>query len=268
MREVVGPIIAIVLVLSAVFIPVMFIGGIAGQMYRQFAVTISISVIFSGIVALTLTPALCALILKPHDPYHKPARFFVWYNWWFARVTRRYISLVRTVKKCGVRSMLLFACMLLAMGWLFKAVPISLVPKEDQGRILGVAILADGAIIPRTEAAMNKVRDQILANPIVQDVTTLSGFDMTSPGIKSNYATFFVMLKNWSQRTEKHESGAALAKQVRAMGAKIPEANIVAFEPAAIRGMLMATFVATIFVPFFFTKIMYWTLRLRGKNDD
>ncbi len=188
-------------------------------------------------VALTLTPALCALILKPHDPYHKPARFFVWYNWWFARVTRRYIGLVRTVKNCGVRSMLLFVCMLLAMGWLFKAVPTSLVPKEDQGRILGVAILADGAIIPRTDAAMNKVRDQILANPIVQDVTTFSGFDMTSPGIKSNYATFFVMLKNWSERTEKHESGAALAKQVRAMGAKTPEANIVAFEPAAISGM-------------------------------
>ncbi len=162
-------------------------------MYRQFAVTITISVIISGIVALTLTPALCALILKPHDPYHKPARFFLWYNWWFARLTRRYIGLVRMVKNNGLRSMGVFVCMLLAVAWLFKAVPTSLVPKEDQGRILGIAILADGAIIPRTDAAMKKVRDQILSKPTVEDVITFSGFDMTSPGIKSNYATFNVM---------------------------------------------------------------------------
>ena len=108
MNEVTAPVIAIVLVLCAVFIPVSFMGGLAGQMYKQFAITISVSVVLSGIVALTLTPSLCALLLKPHAHDYKPPRAFTWFNYAFGRVTHRYLRAVRFIKDSGLRAMILF----------------------------------------------------------------------------------------------------------------------------------------------------------------
>ena len=141
MNEVTAPVIAIVLVLCAVFIPVSFMGGLAGQMYKQFAITISVSVVLSGIVALTLTPALCALLLKPHGHDYKPFRAFIWFNYAFGRVTRRYVNIVRFIKSSTLRALLLCAVMVAFTAWLFRVVPGGLVPNEDQGYMLGMYIL-------------------------------------------------------------------------------------------------------------------------------
>lgn len=237
MSEVTGPVVAIVLVLCAVFIPVSFMGGLAGQMYKQFAITISVSVVLSGIVALTLTPALCALLLKPHSNDYKPARFFVWFNWWFGNVTHRYVRVVRAVKDAGIRSMIVFGLMLLAMGWLFKVVPSGLVPDEDQGYILGMAILADGSARPRTETVMDDISRQMLEQPVVDNMVSITGLDITSFGTKSNYGSFFVVLKNWKERTKPDEASTALTMRTFAMGANLPEAMVIAFNPPPISGM-------------------------------
>ncbi len=237
MSEVTGPVIAIVLVLCAVFIPVSFMGGLAGEMYKQFAITICISVVLSGIVALTLTPALCALLLKSHDPLAKLPKPFVWFNWFFGKVTHRYVRIVRMTKDSGIRSLLVFILMIVAMSWLFKTVPTGLVPDEDQGYIIGISILADGAALPRTTRVMDSVNDQMLALPAVKNVVTLSGLDITSFGVKSNYGSFFTVLKDWKERTEPQDSANALVGQTFAMGAQLPEALVIAFGPPPISGM-------------------------------
>ncbi len=237
MHEVTGPVIAIVLVLCAVFIPVSFMGGLAGEMYKQFAITISVSVILSGIVALTLTPALCAILLKPHDPNKKPWKGFQWFNWWFGRVTHRYVRLVRMVKDAGKRSIIVFILMLAAMGWLFKTVPTSLVPGEDQGYILGMTILADGTTLPRTNEVVEQIEKQMLSMPHVDNFIGITGIDLTSFSGKSNYGTFFVTLKDWKDRPEPNQSTSALARMTFGMTAQIPEAISIAFEPPPISGM-------------------------------
>ncbi len=237
MQEVTGPVIAIVLVLCAVFVPVSFMGGLAGEMYKQFAITISISVILSGIVALTLTPALCGLLLKPHVKGHKPAFVFVWFNNWFANVTHRYVRIVRALKNMGFVSMLLFVLMLVGMGWLFKTVPTSLVPGEDQGYILGMSISVDGLALSQTHKTMNEIEKQFMANPAVEDVISITGMDLTSFGAKTNYGTFFTVLKNWKDRQDPSMSATTLTKQAFMMGMSMPQAMVIAFEPPPISGM-------------------------------
>ncbi|MBQ3059757.1 MAG: multidrug efflux RND transporter permease subunit [Desulfovibrio sp.] len=237
MNEVTAPVIAIVLVLCAVFIPVSFMGGLAGQMYKQFAITISVSVVLSGIVALTLTPALCALLLKQHSHDHKPAKAFVWFNYAFGRTTRRYLQAVRFIKDSSLRAMTLFAVMVLAIAWLFKVVPTALVPNEDQGYILGMAILADGASRERTEAVSATLTDFLLKDPSVQSTAAINGIDITSVSVKSNYATFFATLKPWEERKGEGMSATALTQKALAVTAMQPEAIVLGFEPPPISGM-------------------------------
>ena len=237
MSEVTGPVIAIVLVLCAVFIPVSFMGGLAGEMYKQFAITISVSVVLSGIVALTLTPALCALLLKPHAHDYKPGKFFSWFNWFFGKVTHRYVRAVRFVKDSGLRAIVLVAVMIGAMLWLFRTVPTALVPNEDQGYILGMAILADGAALPRTERVMDQINTQMLTQPAVDNMVAIDGIDITSMATKSNYGTFFTVLKDWKERKGPGESAEALTGKVFAMGMNEPEAMVIGFNPPPISGM-------------------------------
>ncbi len=237
MREVTGPVIAIVLVLCAVFVPVSFMGGLAGEMYKQFAITISISVIISGIVALTLTPALCGFLLKPHDEHHKPLWIFRWFNYVFAKITHKYVRVVRLLKNMGVVSMLLFVLMIVGMGWLFKNVPTSLVPNEDQGYILGISIMTDGMTLPHTAETLNVVEQAMLADPAVQNIFTIGGLDLTSMSTKSNYGTFFIVLKDWKDRLSPSMTPDALAKKVFMLGMGMPQAMTVAFSPPPISGM-------------------------------
>ncbi len=237
MQEVTGPVIAIVLVLCAVFIPVSFMGGLAGEMYKQFAITISISVILSGIVALTLTPALCGLMLKPHDPNHKEPFIFRWFNVWFAHVTHRYVRIVRSVKNSVFTSLLLFGLMIIGMGYLFKMVPTGLVPGEDQGYFVGMAISVDGSALSATEKTMEKVEKGLLAHPAVENIVSISGLDLTSFGVKSNYGTYFTVLKNWEERQGEEAKPAALIKYAYGIGMSIPQSQVIGFEPPPISGM-------------------------------
>ncbi len=235
MNEVTGPVVAIVLVLCAVFIPVAFTGGMAGRMYQQFAVTIAVSVVLSGIVALTFTPALCALLLKPG--HGRPPAFFRWFNSFFTRLTGGYVSVVRMLLRRTLLAAGLFLIALLAVGGLFERVPGGLVPDEDQGYILGLAVLPDGASVARTSETADALAARLMQDPTVSDVMSFAGMDAISNASKSNYATIFVTLKDWNLRTGEDESSFALVKRMFGMGASLPQGQVLAFNPPPISGM-------------------------------
>jgi HAE1 family hydrophobic/amphiphilic exporter-1/multidrug efflux pump len=198
MREVTSPIIAIVLVLCAVFVPIMFLGGLTGELYRQFAVTISIAVVISGIVALTLTPALCVLVLK-EEPRPKTG-FFARFNRGFARLTEHYESGVAWVIRRGIIGLALFAVMVGAAIFLWRITPGSLVPDEDQGFYIAAVILPDSASLHRTDKVVGEVLQAIQSNPNNEDVVAFTGFDFLGGGFRNNAATIFVTQKPWKDR--------------------------------------------------------------------
>ena len=209
MQEVTGPVIAIVLVLCAVFIPVSFLGGLAGELYRQFAVTIAVSVVISGIVALTLTPALAALLLKPaHGP---PWRPFAWFNRFFAWLTARYTGGVGFLLRRTVLGCIGFVLVLGAVFALFQRMPGSLVPAEDQGYVFMVTVLPPAASISRTREVTKEATAALMKNPAVANVVTFSGFDLLSRALKTNSGISFVTLKDWSQRTDPKEDARNIA---------------------------------------------------------
>ena len=198
MREVSGPVIAIVLVLVSVFVPIAFLGGLTGELYRQFAVTIAIAVVISGIVALTLTPALCVLILKRE--HRRPGRFFTAFNNGFHHVTGRYVAGVGfMVRRAGI-GVALFALMVAATVWLWRITPGSLVPDEDQGFYISAIILPDGASLQRTDKVVSEVIEIVKRNPYNLDVVAFTGFDFLGGGFRNNAATMFVTQKHWDER--------------------------------------------------------------------
>src|SRR5438874_7345790 len=198
MREVAGPVIAIVLVLCSVFVPIAFLGGLAGELYRQFAVTIAIAVVISGIVALTLTPSLCVLILKRE---HKlPGGFFEWFNRGFLRVTKRYTDGVGWMIRRAFIGVALFAGMVVLAVSLWHITPGSLVPDEDQGFYIAVVILPDGATLERTDKVVGKVLEAIKSNPNNEDAVAFTGFDFLGGYFRNNAATIFVTQKPWDER--------------------------------------------------------------------
>jgi len=235
MQEVTGPVIAIVLVLCAVFIPVAFMGGLAGEMYRQFAVTIAVSVTISGIVALTLSPALCALILKPG--HHEPMAPFRWFNRMFERITSGYTVGVRFLLRRAMVGLLLFAALGAVTGYLFMRLPGALVPDEDQGSVFTVGLLPPAASMTRTQAVMNEVNKSILARPEVRDIVSFSGFDLLAGVQKPSAGVSFVQLKDWSERKAPSQSSAALAQSFFALNGPVKDAMIMAFTPPPIMGM-------------------------------
>ena len=231
MREVTGPIIAIVLTLVAVFVPIAFLGGLTGELYRQFAVTIAISVVLSGVVALTLSPALCALILKPHEA---PNRFFAAFNRWFERVTHRYTDGVVFLIRRGLLGLLLFAGMVALTAWLWRVTPTSLVPDEDQGFYISAVILPDGATLERTDRVVKQVDEAIRSNPANQDVIAFTGFDFIGGGYRNNAATIFVTQVHWDERKV---TAAELVGELFGKTAGIREALVLAFNPPPIFGL-------------------------------
>jgi multidrug efflux pump len=232
MREVTGPVVAIVLVLCAVFVPIAFLGGLTGELYRQFAVTISIAVVISGIVALTLTPSLCVLILK-HE--HKvDNRFFAAFNRAFTRITGRYTAGVAWLIRRGALGLILFAGMVLLAAGLWKLTPGSLVPDEDQGYYISAVYLPDGASLERTDKVVKEVDAIIRENPNVAHTIVFTGFDFIGGSFKNNAATFFVTLKHWDER---QVPASALVGELFMKTAHIKEALVLAFGPPAIFGM-------------------------------
>jgi HAE1 family hydrophobic/amphiphilic exporter-1/multidrug efflux pump len=198
MREVTSPIIAIVLVLCAVFVPIAFLGGLTGELYRQFAVTISMAVVISGVIALTLTPSLCVIVLKPEK--RRQRGFFAWFNRAFGRATDHYESGVAWMIRRGGVGVALFACMVAAAAWLWHITPGSLVPDEDQGFYIAAVILPDGATLERTDKVVAEVNKAIASNPNNLDVVAFTGFDFLGGGFRNNAATIFVTQKPWSER--------------------------------------------------------------------
>src|SRR5665213_1913926 len=197
MREVTSPIIAIVLTLVAVFVPIAFLGGLTGELYRQFAVTISICVVISGTVALSLSPALCALILKPHEA---PNRVFAAFNRGFERVRNRYSHGVAWLIRRGVIGLTLFALMVVGTVLMWRITPGSLVPDEDQGYYISAIIWPNGATSEHTQKVVEQVEAAVRSNANNQDVVAFTGFDFIGGGFRNNAATLFVTQKPWDQR--------------------------------------------------------------------
>jgi len=219
-------------VLCSVFVPIAFLGGLAGELYRQFAVTIAIAVVISGIVALTLTPSLCVLILKRE---HKaPGRFFAWFNGWFARVTHRYTSGVSWMIRRALVGVLLFLGMVAIAAGLWRITPGSLVPDEDQGFYIAAVILPDGATLERTDKVVAEVLEAIKANPANKDVVAFTGFDFLGGYFRNNAATIFVTQVDWDERKV---ATPQLVGELFGRTAHIKEALVLAFGPPAIFGL-------------------------------
>jgi len=198
MTEVTGPVIAIVLTLCAVFVPIAFLGGLTGELYRQFAVTIAIAVVLSGIIALTLTPSLCVLILRRE---HKaPLRFFVWFNNWFQRVTGRYTGGAAWIIRRGAIGLVLFSGMVAITIGLWRITPGSLVPDEDQGYYIGAVFLPDGATLQRTDKVVSEVLKAIQSNHANEYAIAFTGLDFLGGGFRNNAATIFVTQRHWDER--------------------------------------------------------------------
>ncbi|KQT52788.1 MULTISPECIES: efflux RND transporter permease subunit [unclassified Aureimonas] len=235
MSEVTSPVIAIVLVLCAVFIPVAFLGGLAGTMYRQFAVTIAVSVTISGIVALTLTPALCGIILK--NSHSKPWAPFRWFNTGFEKLTNGYGAGVGFLMRHAFLSLALFAGICFGTYHLFATLPGSLVPDEDQGSNFVVGILPPASSLVRTTEAMKQVSENIRANPAVQDAVTFAGFDLLSGSQKTSAGVAFVTLKDWKERTDPAQDGRNLPGAFMGANAGVRDAMVLAFNPPPIQGL-------------------------------
>ncbi|MGD9922102.1 MAG: efflux RND transporter permease subunit [Pseudorhodoplanes sp.] len=235
MQEVSGPVIAIVLVLCAVFIPVSFLGGLAGELYRQFAVTIAVSVIISGIVALTLTPALAAALLKP--AHAEPILPFRLFNRAFSWITQRYTDLVAFFLRHVMVSLLLTAAMLASTWYLFQRVPGGLAPAEDQGYVFLVSALPPAASLDRTRDVSRIVTDALLGNPAVANVVTFSGFDLLSTAQKTSSGISFITLKDWHERTDPRQDARTLAPSLAALNARFRDGIVIGFNPPPIQGI-------------------------------
>ncbi|MFA5630501.1 MAG: multidrug efflux RND transporter permease subunit [Porticoccaceae bacterium] len=236
MREVTSPLIAIVLVLTAVFLPVAFLGGLAGEMYRQFAITLSMAVIISGFVALTLTPALCSLLLKPHVEKEQRG-WLARYGRWFERATQRYARGVAFFIRHGVLATLLFAIMLGATWRLSDVLPTSLVPEEDQGYVIALPFLPPAASLKRTDAVMGQIAEKMAENPAVLETVSFGGSDpytfMPRPGTGFS----FITLKPWSERRAEALQSPALVAQVMAIDAEVKDALVFGAPPPPIEGL-------------------------------
>ncbi|MBM3617136.1 MAG: multidrug efflux RND transporter permease subunit [Alphaproteobacteria bacterium] len=237
MEEVTGPIVAIVLVLCAVFIPVAFMGGMTGEMYKQFAITIAISVIISGIVALTLTPALCATFLKP--VHSEPNRFFRAFNDGFERVTGGYMKGVSFLLRRAGIGILLFLGLIAITALLFTRVPSALVPEEDQGYVLAIPMLQPSSSLSRTEAVTAEMSKRILAQPEVEHAVLFAGFDVLSFAQRPHMAIGFIILKDWTQREGEEHSSKNMVGRIMGMGMDIKDTFVIAFNPPPITGISM-----------------------------
>ena len=235
MSEVTGPVIAIVLVLVSVFVPVAFMGGLAGEMYRQFAITIAVSVTISGIVALTLTPALCAAILKPG--HHEPWAPFRWFNRVFDRITDGYAAGVRFFLKRAFVAIALFAVLIGATVHLATKIPGALVPDEDQGVLMVVGILPPAAALTRTSEVMSTVNDNVTKLPAVESMLAFSGFDLLAGAQSPSAGAGFIKLKDWSERKSPELDARAMPGQIIGVNSGIQDGMVLAFNPPPIQGL-------------------------------
>ncbi len=236
MQQVSGPVITVVLVLAAVFVPVAFVGGITGQLYRQFAITIAMSVAISGFVALTLSPALCRLLLRPgHGEKMLPFR---WFDRGFGVLTGGYLFGVRGLLRHAAIGVVLFAALGFVVWQFSQRVPTGFLPEEDQGYFFTAVLLPDGASLDRTDAVLRRAEGYLLQHPAVANVTVLGGFDFLSGGIQAtNSGAMFVKLKPFDERLAEGMTVQRVIGDVyRELGSS-PEGMILAFNPPSISGL-------------------------------
>jgi HAE1 family hydrophobic/amphiphilic exporter-1 len=238
MEELSGPVVAIALVLSTVFVPTSFIPGITGRLYQQFALTIAISVVLSAFNALTLSPALAALLLKPKEKSHGLlSRFFDWFNRMFGRATETYVKICAGVLRKGVLALVVIAAFALVAGFFSSHLPSSFLPDEDQGYVFINMQLPNAASLERTSDVAKQV-EQILANtPGVQYTTSVIGFSLLSYVRTSFNAFFFVTLKPWGERKSRAEQYQAIKAHINGELSRLPGAFAFSFSPPAIPGV-------------------------------
>jgi hydrophobe/amphiphile efflux-1 (HAE1) family protein len=234
MRDVTGPMTATTLVFLAIFVPVTFMQSITGVIYRQFAVTISFSVVFSLIVALTLSPAMCAHLLTGVKP--KTRGPLAWFNKFLASSTKGYVTGAIWIARKALVTILLFASVTAAAYYMYRTVPTEFIPDEDQGGIFAVVQLPEGASQARARTVMNKFIPQAQAIPGVKEVMSVEGFSMMGDS-GENVAMIVIVLDSWNLREDPGRSQDAIAEQARAIAAGIPEAQINVIVPPAISGL-------------------------------
>ena len=241
MKEISAPVIAIALILASVFVPVGFIPGIVGRLYQQFAITIAISVMISAFVALSLTPALCTILLKPshHQKKYWIDKFFDWFNHWFERVTHGYSNGVKRCIKYSKFVVIILLCICVGTYLLFRAKPSGFVPSEDGGRLYITYQLPDASSTIQSVRVMEKLMKIVSSTPGILDYTASSGFNILSGGASSNSGSMFIMLKPWDERTTPQTMVPGIMKvlQNRFAKAGIKNANVVVIQPAPIRGI-------------------------------
>lgn len=235
MNEVSGPVVAIAFVLSAVFIPVAFTGGTVGELYKQFAITISVSMMLSAIVALSLTPALCSLILvkKEEAPKGFIGKAVKAFDDWFARTLAKY---VKNVEGCIRKSKLILTCLVvvvICIGFLAKATPTGFVPNEDQGMTAVSIALPEGASSNRTQQIMAGLEQKMRKLPGVKNVMEVNGIDILSMGQKANAGLAVVTMEDYSKRSNSVQD---IIPMIFGMGAQIPDATVMAFQPPSLPG--------------------------------
>jgi HAE1 family hydrophobic/amphiphilic exporter-1 len=240
MDEVAGPVVALALILAAVFVPTVFIAGITGRLYQQFAVTIAISVTLSAFNALSLSPALAALLLKPktdNGGRGPLARFYRWFNSGFGRTRERYLQLSAGIIRKSAWVVVALALIIGLAIVLAKRLPTAFVPEEDQGYAFAVAQLPSAASLERTDVVAKRIENILTNTPGVKYYTTVEGFSLLSQVIATYNAFFFVTLKPWSKRTKPAEQFNAIRAHLNAELGKLPEATAFAFPPPSIPGI-------------------------------
>lgn len=240
MGEVTSPVVATVLVMCSVFISAAFLPGTTGQLYKQFAITIAISVIISGFVALTLTPAMCGALLKHTKPRERG--FFAAFNRGFARFTDAFGRAVTLVIRRMAIAFILLGIMIVLIVYLFKALPTSFVPNEDQGYVMTAAILPDAASLNRTQEVDEKIDNIFASIPGVENRSEFSGYSLLDNGFKTNVGTFFVKLKPFEERyesakTAKEENARSVLTSLHREAGAIQQALVIPIAPPAIPGI-------------------------------
>lgn len=242
MDEVSGPVVAIAFVLAAVFIPVAFLGGMTGVLYKQFALTIAVSMALSAFVALSLTPALCAMMLKPHDSNAHAGvlgRFFGKFNNWFEAATKRYSNIVKNYIDKAKYCCIFLLIIIVGTVYLFKVLPATFVPDEDQGFFITSVTMPEGTSLNRTQDTMERLAEDIKKQAGVENVMAITGYDLLSSASKSNAGALFVGLEPWSQRKTPEKQIDAEIGQIFGKAPQYPEASIIAFNMPSLPGLGM-----------------------------
>jgi hydrophobe/amphiphile efflux-1 (HAE1) family protein len=235
MGQVTGAVIASTLVLVAVFIPVAFFGGLTGELYRQFAVTIAVSVVISGVVAVTLTPAMCALLLD-REPKEVAAPFRV-FNRGFDRIRDAFVFSVRTILRHRVIGLTLFAVSIAGALLILNRMPSGLVPQEDQGVAIVVYQLPRASALNRTESMRDDLSRRVVALDEVSDFAAFAGFDLFAMSLRTDSGAGFLNLADWRDRTGPGQDAASIANRVTGLGMEMPEGFVIAFVPPPIQGI-------------------------------